>query len=69
MSRVYSKEHAIFRTQQLELIYSQSQTLQKILPDAPRPTVDIAKPRPSLHGDNIVGSIDANTVNLLRQFQ
>ena len=64
---VYSEEQAIFRAQQLELIYSQSGTLQKILPDAPRSTVDIGKPKPSPHANGIFGSIDANAVNLLSQ--
>jgi hypothetical protein len=43
------KEQAIFRAQQLELIYSQSGILQKILPDAPRSKVDIAKSKPGPH--------------------
>jgi len=58
-----------FRAQQLELIYSQSRTLQKILPDAPRSKVDLSKLKPDPHTDGIVGSIDANTVNLLNQLQ
>jgi len=66
---VYSEEQAIFRAQQLELIYSQSGTLQKILPNAPRSKVDLAKPKPSPHIDGIVELIDANTVNLLNQLQ
>lgn len=69
MSGVYSEEQAIFRAQQLELIYSLSGMLQKILLDAPRSTVDIAKPKPGPHADGIVGSIDVNAVNLLSQLQ
>jgi len=37
---VYLEQQAIFRAQQLELIYSQFGTLQKILLDAPRSKVD-----------------------------
>ena len=69
MPDVYSEEQAIVHAQQLELIYSQSRTLQKILPDAPRFMADIAKPKPSPHADGIVGSIHVNTVNLLKQLQ
>ena len=69
MSGVYSEEQAIFRAQQLELIYSQSGILQKYLPDAPRSKVDIAKSKPGPHGDGIVGSVDMNAVNLLSQLQ
>lgn len=69
MSGVYSEEQNIFHTQQLELIYSQSRTLQKILLNAPRSTVDVAKSKPSHHADGIVGLVDANMVNLLNQLQ
>ena len=55
MSGVYSEEQAIFRAQQLELIYSQSGILQKYLPDAPGSKVDIAKSKPGPHTDGIVG--------------
>ena len=67
LSSVYSKEQAIFRPWQLELIYSQFGTLQKILPDAPRSKFNLAKPKPGPHADGIVGPIDANTMNLLNQ--
>ena len=64
---VYSEEQAIFRAQKLELIYSQSGILQKILLDAPETNVDIAKLKPGPHVDGIVGSVDTNAVNLLSQ--
>ena len=60
LSRVYSKEQAIFRAQQLELIYTQFGILQKILPDAPGTKVDIANSKPSPHVDGIIGSVDRN---------
>lgn len=69
MSGVYSEEQAIFRAQQLELIYSQSGILQKYLPDAPGSKVDIAKSKPGPHADGIVGSVDTTTMNLLNHLQ
>ena len=69
LSSISSEEKAIFQAQQLELIYSQFGTLQKILPDAPRSKFDLAKPKPSPHADGIVGSVDANMVNLLNHLR
>ena len=69
ISGVYSEEQAIFRAQQLELIYSQYGILQKYLPDAPGSKVDIAKSKPGPHGEGIIGSVDTNAVNLLSQLQ
>ena len=66
---VYSEEQAIFRAQQLELIYSQSGILSKYLPNAPGSKVDVAKLKPGPHTDGIVGSVDTNTLNLLNQLQ
>ena len=67
LSRVFSKEQAIFRAQQLELIYSQSGVLHKYLPNASRSKLDISKTKPSPHGDGLIGSIDTGTANLLSQ--
>ena len=39
-SGVFSEEDAIYRAQQFELIYSQSNLLYNILPDAPHSIVD-----------------------------
>jgi hypothetical protein len=55
-SRVFSEEEAIMRAQQLELIYSQSDMLYEILPDAPWSTFDLTKPKSGPHVDGIVGS-------------
>jgi hypothetical protein len=54
-SRVTYEEEAIFKAQQLNLIYSQSGMLYKILPDASRSNYD---PRKNIgpHVDGIVGS-------------
>jgi len=69
MSGVYYEDQAIFRAQQLELIYSQSGILQKYLPDAPGSKVDLAKPKPGPHADGIIGLVDTSTMNLLNQLQ
>jgi hypothetical protein len=54
-SGVTTEEEAIFKAQQLDLIYAQSGMLYHILPDAPRSTYDPRKnPRP--HADGILGS-------------
>jgi ribosomal protein L44E len=55
MSGVFSEEDAIMRSQQLELIYSQSGLLHEILPDAPRSILDKTKQRVVPHADGIVG--------------
>jgi hypothetical protein len=54
-SRVTSREEAIFKAQQLDLIYAQSRMLYEILSDAPRSNYD---PRQNLgpHADGILGS-------------
>jgi hypothetical protein len=44
------------RAQQLDLIYSQSDMLYEILPDAPRLTFDKTKQKSRPHADSIVGS-------------
>jgi hypothetical protein len=56
MLGVFSKEDAIMRAQQFELIYSQSDLLYNILPDAPRSILDKTRQRVGPHADGIVGS-------------
>ena len=52
---VQNKEQAIFRAQELDLIYAQSKLLYEIILNAPRSNFDTKiKPRP--HADGIVGS-------------
>jgi hypothetical protein len=53
------------RSQHLELIYSQSGMLYEIFPDAPRSTLDKAKKKSRPHGDDIVGSTQSNSTDLL----
>jgi hypothetical protein len=56
MSGVFSEEDTIMRSQQLELIYTQSGLLYKVLPDAPRSILDKTRQRVGPHADGIVGS-------------
>lgn len=69
LSGVFTEEKAIFRAQKLELIYSQYEVLQKILPNSPESKVGVAKPKSFSHANGLVRLIDANTVNLLNQLQ
>lgn len=47
----------IFKSQQLDLIYSQSSLIYEIIPDAPRSNTDPLKPKFGPHVDAIVGSL------------
>jgi hypothetical protein len=61
-SGVTTKEEAIFRDQQLDLIYDQSRLLYHLLPDAPWSNYDPRqKPRP--HADGIVGSTNVKSTD------
>ena len=52
---VTNEEEAILRAQQMDLIYSQSGILYEIIPDPPRPTHSVEKPKPRPHADGVVG--------------
>ena len=59
-----NEEQAIFRAQELDLIYAQSSLLYEIIPNAPRSSFDPkVKPRP--HADGIVGYASAKPVDLV----
>ena len=61
-SRVQNKEQAIFRAQELDLIYAQSSLLYEIIPNASRSSFDPkVKPRP--HADGIVVFTSAKLAN------
>ena len=61
-SRVQNKEQAIFRAQELDLIYAQSDLLYEIIPNAPRSSFNPkVKPRP--HADDIVGCMSTKPVD------
>jgi hypothetical protein len=69
-SGVFSKEDAIMRAQQLELIYSQSSLLYEILPDAPCSILDKTRQRVGPHADGIVGSAQTKPIEqLTKQLQ
>jgi hypothetical protein len=69
-SGVFSKEDAIMRAQQLELIYSQSGLLYEILLDAPQSILDKTRQRVGPHADGIVGSAQTNpTEQLTKKLQ
>jgi len=57
-SGITIEEEAIFKSQQLDLIYTQSRILYEIIPDTPRSSND---PRQNLepHADGIIGSKNA----------
>ena len=61
-SRVTNEEEAIFRAQQLDLIYAQSGMLYHILPEAPRSTYD-PRQKPGPHADGIVGSANVKSTD------
>jgi hypothetical protein len=53
------------RAQQLELIYSQSGLLYKVLPDAPQSILEKNRQRYGPHANGIVGSTQTNHVDHL----
>jgi hypothetical protein len=62
-SGVSNEEEAIFRAQQLDLIYAQSRMLYHLLPEALRSNYNPRqKPRPL--ADGIVGSANVNSTKL-----
>jgi hypothetical protein len=56
---------AIMRAHHLELIYSQSDILYNVFPDAPWSTLDKAKKNSGPHADGIVGSTQIKSIDLL----
>jgi hypothetical protein len=64
-SGVFSKEDAIMRSQQIDLIYSQFGLLYEIFPDAPCSILDNTIQRTRPHADGIVGSAQTNPAEQL----
>ena len=59
---VQNEDQAIFRDQELDLIYAQSRLLYEIIPNSPRSNFDPnIKPRP--HANGIVGSTSTKPAN------
>ena len=63
-SGVQNEEQAIFRAQELDLIYAQSILLYEIIPNAPRSNFD-PKIKPGPHANGIVGSTSTKPVDLV----
>ena len=57
MGGAITEEQAISRSQYLDLVYSQSETLYELIPQSPCPSTDPAKPPAEFLVDGIVGSI------------
>ena len=57
MGGVVTEEQSISRTQYLDLVYSQYGTLYDLIPQAPRPSTDPAKPPAETPFDGVIGSI------------
>ena len=65
-SKVQNEEQAIFRAQELDLIYAQSGLLAEIISNTPRSSFDPkVKPRP--HADGIVGCVSPKPADLVVQ--
>ena len=62
-----SKEEAILRAQQLDLIYFQSGMLYKILSNNPRAETYPTKETPSPHADGVIDSIVSQVKNSMGQ--
>ena len=63
-SRVQNEDQAIFRAQELDLIYAQFGLLYEIILNAPRSNFD-PKIKPGLHVDGIVGSTSTKLAYLV----
>ena len=57
MGSVVTEEQDISPTQYLYLVYSQSKTLYDLIPQAPRPSIDLDKPPEEIPVDGVFGSI------------
>ena len=62
MGDVVTEEQAISRAQYLDLVYSQFGTLYDLIPQAPHPSTDPAKPPVDIPVDGIVGSIQSPSI-------
>jgi hypothetical protein len=62
--RVTYEEEAIFKSQQLDLIYAQFGMLYEFIPDAPRSNYD-PRQNHGPHVDGIIGSVNAKSTDLV----
>ena len=65
MMGAQTKEEEILRMQQLNLIYSQSSMLYKILPNAPHVEIDPTKETPNPHVRGVIGSVVVQVTSLM----
>ena len=65
-SGVQNEEQAIFRAQELDLIYAQSRLLYEIIPNAPHSSFD-PKVKPGTHADGNVGCTSTKLADLVVQ--
>ena len=49
----------------MDLIYAQFGILYEIIPEAPRSTNSVDKPKPRPHADGVVGSVNSPTIESL----
>ena len=63
MGSAVTEEQAISRAQYLDLVYSQSGMLYELIPQAPLPSTDPAKPPVETPVDGIVGSIQSSPIS------
>ena len=61
MGNAFTEEQAISHAQYLDLVYSQLRTLYDLIPQAPHPSIDPAKPPIETLVDWIVGSIQPSS--------
>ena len=62
MGGAITKQKTIIQAQYLDLVYSQSGTLYDLIPQAPHPSTDLAKPPTEVPVDGIVSSIQSPSV-------
>jgi hypothetical protein len=65
MGGVFTEEEAIARAQYLDLVYSQSGTLYKLIPNDTHATNDPSKPSSTLHADGVIGSVKTQSTSQL----
>ena len=63
MSRAVTEEDVITHAQHLDLIYSKSDTLYDIIPQAPHPSNETPWPTPGPHDDGVIGFVSSSIVN------
>ena len=63
MSRAVTEEDVITHAQHLDLIYSKSDTLYDIIPQAPHPSKETSWRTLGPHDDGVIGFVSSSIVN------